>query len=188
MSSTSYIILLHRYNIIIIVNGERRLYYYTIGLKSVCLRGSNMVPWLDSTDFEFCLLAGTLFSANTHTLRRHYYISWSSPFRTKTWRGTWCQTQNWTCEAATFSHTPRLTSISSGWEVPWCTSGRSLVLVRNSANATWPCCRTGTPHRPANGFAAACPTLSPSGPSATGPAGRVLGTARYCFASSTSCL
>lgn len=60
------------------------------------------------------------------------------------------------------------------------------VLVRNSANATWPCCRTDTPRRPANGFAAACPTPGPSGPSATGPAGRVLGTDRYCFASSTS--
>lgn len=60
------------------------------------------------------------------------------------------------------------------------------VLVRNSANATWPCCRTGTPRRLANEFGAACLIPGPSGPSATGLAGRVLGTARYCFASSTS--
>lgn len=64
MCSTSYI-LLHRYNIIIIVDGERQLYYFTIGLAFVCLRGSNTVPWSDSTDFECYPPAGTLFSANT---------------------------------------------------------------------------------------------------------------------------
>lgn len=60
------------------------------------------------------------------------------------------------------------------------------VLVRNSANATWPCCRTGTLLRPASGSGAAGPTPGRCGLNATGLVGRVPGSARCCFASSTS--
>lgn len=65
-------------------------------------------------------------------------------------------------------------------------SNRCSVLVRDSAGAAWPCCRTGTPRRPANESVAVGPAPGPSGPSATGPAGRVPGSARYCSAWSTS--
>lgn len=60
------------------------------------------------------------------------------------------------------------------------------LLVRNFVDVTWPCCRKGILRHPANGSAVASPTPDLSGPNAIGPAGRVLGSARYYFASSTS--